>query len=299
MAPAMCSACFTGIESTPKITAKEVSKAGALPSVEEEFADNIKAEPPGLWHPGKQWKIDDPRAARIFDAASTAALDSIAGTIVELSEIRRIPGLTGREVLALRLSATDRPGILIYRPDGYADDIEHRPELNIPFAIELSAVAAADSILSGRDIFVTSPLWIDSLGNAEDGLHHIAVTVDSVSPGSWQYPLMVHFHSDEHHRRGRVLMTYGATTGATRNFDRLFTFTDPRKAYSHILPETWDNIIHSKISEGMTRDECRLALGAPSRIDRGTSHSAVLERWTFPDGIYLVFEDGLLIKYRL
>ena len=299
IAAAMCSACFTGIESTPKITASEVRKAGALPSVEEEFATAIRPEPPAQWLPGKQWRIDDARADRVFDPSSTASTDSLRGETIELIDTRRVTGLTGRELLELRLRPASRDGVLIYRADGFADDILARPELNLPFCIEMSAVATADSLMRGRDIFVTSPLWLDSVGRAETGLHHIAVRVDSVGAGIWQYPLEVYFHSDEHHRRGRVLMTYGDTPGATRNFDRLFSFTDPRKSYPRILPETWDKIIHSKITEGMSRDECRLSLGAPSRIDRGASQSAVLERWTYPDGIYLIFEDGLLIRYRL
>ncbi|MDE6301157.1 MAG: hypothetical protein K2M19_05535 [Muribaculaceae bacterium] len=296
---ATCSACFTGIESTPRITAGEVRKAGALPSVEEEFATAIVAEAPAAWSAGKRWRVDDGRASMIFDASSGAPTDSLQGSDIVLQAVRRVPGIMGRDVLELEFSTPGRHGSLIYRPDGYADDILNRSDLAIPFCIELSAVEIADSLMRGREIFVTSPLWVDSAGRAEDGLHHIAVTVDSVTAGTWQYPLTVNFHSVEHDRRGRVRMTYGASAGATRNFDRLFTFSDPRKAYPRILPESWDKIIHSKITEGMSRDECRLALGAPSRIDRGSSLSSVLERWTYAEGIYLIFEDGLLVRFRL
>lgn len=298
-AAAMCSACFTGIESTPKITGDEVRKAGALPSVEEEFATAIIPQAPALWPNGKRWLIDDSRASIIFDPSSTAPTDSLQGSELVLQNVRRIPGITGKEVLELEFFTRERNGTLLYRPDGFADDILNRPDLSIPFCIELSAVEIADSLMTGREIFVTSPLWVDSAGRAQDGLHHIPVVIDSVTPGTWQYPLCVNFHSAEHNRVGRVLMTYGTSTGATRNFDRLFTFSDPRKAYPRIMPETWDKIIHSKIAEGMSRDECRLSLGAPSRIDRGASHSTFLERWTYPDGIYLMFEDGLLVRFRL
>lgn len=296
---ALCTSCFTGIESTPKITAGEVRRAGALPSAEEAFAAQIKNQPPAVWTSGKRWLVDDVRASIIFDASSTAPTDSLKGATISLVSSRKVPGLVGKDILEYVFAPADSSGTLVFRADGFADDVIARDELAIPFCIELSAVEMADSLLRGREIFVTTPLWTDAAGRAVNGLHHIAVWVDSVSPGTWQYPLKVNFHSDNYARTGHVLMTYGTSRGATRNFDRLFTFTDPRKAYPRIEPEIWDNIIHSRIAEGMTRDECRLALGAPSRLDRGTSQSAVMERWTYPDGIYLIFEDGLLVKFRL
>ena len=49
----------------------------------------------------------------------------------------------------------------------------------------------------------------------------------------------------------------------------------------------------------MPRDECRLSLGAPKDVDYGRSYSSAYEQWTYSNGAYLIFEDGLLKRYRL
>ncbi len=46
----------------------------------------------------------------------------------------------------------------------------------------------------------------------------------------------------------------------------------------------------------MTRREVTAALGVPASIDRGVNQSAAYERWTYSDGISLLFVDGILTK---
>lgn len=41
----------------------------------------------------------------------------------------------------------------------------------------------------------------------------------------------------------------------------------------------------------MTRDECRLALGAPAT-------TGMVEFWQYSDGIYLLFEENILTRFR-
>ncbi len=48
----------------------------------------------------------------------------------------------------------------------------------------------------------------------------------------------------------------------------------------------------------MTLDECRLALGAPAKVRRRTDHSTLYEVWSYENGIYLMFHDGVLKEYR-
>lgn len=36
----------------------------------------------------------------------------------------------------------------------------------------------------------------------------------------------------------------------------------------------------------------------PESIDRGYNQSAAYERWNYPDGRYLLFEDGLLMRFN-
>ena len=90
----------------------------------------------------------------------------------------------------------------------------------------------------------------------------------------------------------------GILKGSPRTFPTLFSFDDPRKKYPDISPENWERIINGRVEAGMTREECRLALGSPKEVDRAANNSYLREIWLYENGIYLVFEDGLLKIYR-
>ena len=48
----------------------------------------------------------------------------------------------------------------------------------------------------------------------------------------------------------------------------------------------------------MTREECRLALGAPTTLRRIPTYGGMRENWQYSDGVYLYFDDGYLTQYR-
>lgn len=297
-AATICGGCFTGIESTPRITGNDVRLAGALGSPEQALTATVVPEAPSSWNTGKRWLVADSRISMIFTAASTGDTPD-KGDEITLAETHRIPTFSGKEGIELRFSGPDGAS-LYYRPEISADDWNDSPSLAIPFTVELSAVAIADSLMRGNTYYITTPMWYDRDGHPVEGLRHVPVTIDSVIPGNERYPLCVAFTPPAPlgDRPRYILMTYGTASWATRNFDRLFAFDNPRKSYPRITDSTWNNIIHSRIQEGMTRDECRLALGAPISTDRGATRGFQMERWSYDNGIYLLFEDGILIRFR-
>jgi hypothetical protein len=78
----------------------------------------------------------------------------------------------------------------------------------------------------------------------------------------------------------------------------LFSFDNPRKNFPLVTDENWSKIMHGRVAVDMTRDECRLALGSPSRIDRYQGTTAYGERWSYENGVYLIFFDGVLSSFR-
>jgi hypothetical protein len=48
----------------------------------------------------------------------------------------------------------------------------------------------------------------------------------------------------------------------------------------------------------MTSQEATLALGTPSDVIRRPDQSMLYERWSYPGGIYLIFEDGILVRFN-
>lgn len=294
---ALCAGgCFTGIESTPRISESEVRQAGAEQSAEQRFMAPVRPEPPAEWRPGKEWAVADERIALIFTAAS-ARPDSLRGSVIRLARTSAYTGVAGDTLVELAFTTASGGDSLFYRPGVTARDLASRRGLDIPFAVELSAVYTADSLLRGRTLYITTPNWLGPDGRPADGLRHVPVRVTGVEAGTEQYPLRVMF-ADSAGTVASVLMTYGGGPAATRNFDRTFAFDDPRRRYPRITARTWDLIVHSRVAEGMTRDECRLALGAPASIDRAGTNAGQYERWNYDQGIYLIFEDGILIRFR-
>jgi len=294
-----CGGCFTGIESTPRITADDVRAQGAFASPEQMLTASVIPEAPAAWTGGKRWRVTDSRISMIFTPVSDNT-DLRPGDEISLEECHRIPTFSGKDGMELVFTGPDAQK-LYYRPELPADDWADKPSLAIPFTVELSAVAIADSLMRGNTYYITTPMWYDAEGHVTEGLRHIPVTVDSVLPGTERYPLLVAFTPPAGLGQSEryIYMTYGTASWATRNFERLFSFNDPRKSYPKITDKTWQNIIHSRVEEGMNRDECRLALGAPASIDRGATRGFQIERWSYDNGVYLLFEDGILIRFRI
>lgn len=123
----------------------------------------------------------------------------------------------------------------------------------------------------------------------------LKVHVTEVTRGNGTYPLAIHF-TDSNGNKSKVFMSLGTSARATRNFDKLFSLTDPRQRYKDIKDDVWECITRSSVKTDMTREECRLALGNPREVIRGH----YLERWSYDNGMNLIFDDGYLqrIGYR-
>ncbi len=294
---ALLSACFTGIESTPRIKGDNDGNTATAATAESSFAMPIASERPSQWTAGKQWTVVDNKISIIFTAPSERT-DALAGHKLSLADVRTIPTVTGEDGVQLDFVSDDGRR-LSYVPGVSAKEFQSRAQLDVPFAVECSAVSTADSLLRGRSLYINTPHWNSADGlTSVRGLRLVSVNIDSVVPGSSVHPLRVVFNCPQMAGAYSVPMTYGSQASATRNFESLFTFTDPRTKYPRIADATWDLIIHSNVAAGMSRDECRLALGTPASIVRGATNEAQVERWTYDDGIFLIFEDGVLTRFR-
>ncbi len=294
----MMTACFTGIESTPRIKDSEVARVEReTQRPEAAFMAAVQRRAPAAWQSGSTaLYVTDSKISLIFSSASSRT-DSLAGHTITFDRFEPAVSVTGAEATDV-IFRSDRGDTLHYMVSASTADILARNRLDVPFTVDLAMVAQADSLLRGNTYYVTIPTWIDTTGRAVDRLRHVAVVVDSVGVGDHNYPLRVYFHRPEELQHYSLLMTVGFDRASTRNFDTLFSFTDPRKQYPHITDEMWTNIIHSRLAEGMTPDEARLAMGTPHEIVKVPSTAGMVERWAYDDGVYLIFEDGYLTRYR-
>lgn len=300
--------CFTGVESTPRIRTSEVKRQGAsTPTAESTFLDAVTVEAPAQWKPGRPFYVASDRISLIFDAASDST-DGLVGHCLYYQGARPTTTLTGDDAMELRF--TDGRGRRYFYPVAGLDSarFDTVSALEIPFAIDCRQIAMADSLMRGNRYYVRTPAWYTPhTREAVRGLRCVEVNIDSVVAGNENFPAAVYFSlTDERHRatacpdgRNRMmLMSIGHSRRDTRTFDVLFTFDDPRRRYPEIRDNIWELIIDSKVQPGMSRDECRLALGAPHTLERFPTTAGMAERWRYGDGVFLIFEDGFLTRYR-
>lgn len=299
--------CFTGVESTPRIDASDVRREHAAEATPEQaFLADIVPQPPAKWKAGKRFRATDDRIARIFTAASANA-ESLSGSDLIFMSTSSARTLTGDDATDIEFR-TDDGSRFFYRVAALdAQKLDTLRSLEIPFTVDIDMVAEIDAQMRGKVFYVRTPAWYNpSDGSKEDGLRHIQVRIDSVLPGDAYFPALVCFSVVDPaldrrtgSRAHALYMSVGNSRSATRNFDVLFHFDNPRKTYPEIKDDVWALIISSKVREGMSRDECRLALGAPPEVLRTPTYGGMREVWSYSDGVFLIFEDGYLTRFRL
>lgn len=290
--------CFTGVESTPRISANDVKKEKIKVTPEQQFLSDLLPQPPSEWQPGKLFYVTDPKISIIFTSQSSADKDNVAGSNIAFQSMRPVTSVTGEEVTEVEF-VSPNGGHLFYRDNTPYGQVAERRQLEIPFTIEQDLVQQARDRLVGKEYYITSPLWYLADGTKSiNGLRHIPVQIVDVMPGNSAFPLRVVFRPTDSSSCYSVYMSVGNMRTSTRNFHTLFAFENPRKRYPDITDENWQLIMHSRVAEGMTRDECRLALGSPQTVGQRPARAGMVEYWSYSDGIYLLFEEGYLTFFR-
>lgn len=64
--------------------------------------------------------------------------------------------------------------------------------------------------------------------------------------------------------------------------------------YGDVCWDDVETILSRSVRIGFTKEMCRLAWGAPEKINRTTTKWGTSEQWCYPSGNYLYFDDGKL-----
>lgn len=295
---ASVSGCYSAT-TTPSISADDVKRElSATPAAENDLIHKVAPEPPATWQSGKKWSVTDNKLQLIVTPASKGTkLPDMKGRMLTLVGIDSVPTIMGGHETELILALS--PDTLVnYRTSLTPGEFSSRRSIDIPFTVDMGIVAEADSTLRGRQLYIMSSTWLDENGNYRKARKFIPVTADSVTAGSTDAPLRVYFHADTYNLSGNLLMALSSDPNRMRAFTTLFSLTDPRRSHPAILPETWELIMRGEVAQYMTRDECRLALGTPRTVDRREMFGYTRETWYYDNGVYLIFEDGILKQFR-
>ena len=168
----------------------------------------------------------------------------------------------------------------------------------LPMLVSDEDISKARQLLVGKTLYTRPATWVDSIGNTSSNRRYCPVKIVDIQPGNSIYPIALVF-KDETSSTYRI---FGSLTQTSRmqaaTFDRLFTFDNPRCSYKDIPDKHWRLITLGRVTEGMTKEECRLSLGSPQNAREIPTYSGLKEEWFYRTGAYLYFEDGKLSRYR-
>lgn len=292
------SSCFTGIESTPKINSSDVikQKAEDTATPETELAKQMTALPLPEWTAGREYVVTNDRISLVFNSTPKNMLPATGDTIC-YAGYKKLPSIAATEnTLLLFTKKGNNTDTLAYKVERPYSDLASRPYVEIPFTVDLTLIDQVRKTLNGKEMYILTSSWYDLNKQRTVGRKFVKVTVEDVVPGSEEYPISVVFNDSI--RTAMAMFSFDISENK-RGFASMFSFSDPHNLYPAISDENWAAIQEGKVKIDMTRDECRLSLGAPKDVDYGRSYSSAYEQWTYSNGAYLIFEDGLLKRYRL
>lgn len=293
--------CFTGVESTPKITYKEVRHNQAGTTAEQRMAAEMVAQPLSQWQAGKQFRVSSDRIALAFVPASIARHAPAEGDTLTYVGSRGVTAVDGSRIVELLFTTPHSVGdTAAYRTNATAEQLAERRLMEIPFAVDLDLVQLIASRTLGQRYWLRTPLRYDRWGQSQQGRKFVEVEILDVEALNDIYPARLHFRETASGADGYLYMSTADARGASpRGFDTLFALADPRKVYPMVTDLNWQAIVLSQPRIGMTRDEALLALGSPKTIDRAHNQSSAYERWGYADGTSLILEDGIVARIGL
>lgn len=287
--------CFSEVEMTKKITEKDVLKLGVNDntSIHTEI-DTIRGLLFSDWQKGKPFYITDNQIGIIFRSNNNINLQE--GKILQYDSYFEENIYGNNPNICLIFKDVDN-NKYVYNTSKTLNELNdlHKP-LVIPFLIDMDVVTRADEILKGKDLYLNNSVWYNKNEEVITGVKFVKVKILSVQPGNEIYSLKVKFKYDKY--TSSVFVSTLDDSVSDRTFDNLFSLNDPHDKYPNISDENWILIQKGRIVDGMTKDECRLSLGAPTNIERIPTYNGLKELWQYDDGKYLVFMDGLLVNYR-
>ncbi|MBD5267897.1 MAG: hypothetical protein HDS41_06980 [Bacteroides sp.] len=288
--------CFTGIESTPKITATDVKRQQITVTEEDEFLSGVNPQRISQWTKGKRFYVTDDKIVLALEPSKNAPK---SGDSLYFDDMRPVTSLTGSEDTEIVFHDKNGDDI-VYRVSASRQELDQRTKVDIPFTIDMDLVDETSKMLLGKQFYLKSPVRYDKDGNSYNGIKFVPVTITEVLPGNVVYQVMVKFRIDdpEIEEEAYLYLNVGESSKSTRNFSTLFYFKDPHQKYPLINDDVWAKIQRGQVAPYMTREECRLSLGAPAAVSRRNAISTLQELWSYPNGNYLIFEDGILKSVR-
>lgn len=294
------SGCFTGIEGTKKIKLSKEDMRASVVSDEDNLLSSVSSEKLKDWKTGKPFLVADNKASLVFER-EVVTDDDISGETFYYDGLEQKQSLDGSLTTVIVFKNDKNEKFRYFTSKDNSKALETITSSEIPFLIDIDRVSQIKNILVGKKLWTVTSLWYDSDGNNVNGQKFVPVRIEDVKPGGSVFPVLISFsnQSDSNNidspTQNYMYMNYGGDDGGSRKFKNLFTLKDPKSIYKNISDSNWKLIQQGKVVPGMTKEECRISIGSPSDVDKGHTHSTLLDVWKYSDGRVLRFADGILV----
>lgn len=176
------------------------------------------------------------------------------------------------------------------------------PNTYIKKIVYLDEVDKIKTELNGKTLYVLCSQWMkeDEKGkivNSDGNQKFVAVTVTSVGLGTQDGPSKIVFKQDGTNKEAFINLRLSGINKSSGlfgvDFDKAFSFEDPKKKYPKIKSEIWTVIQNESMRIGMTKEEAELSWGKPDEIHTLTTKGITSEQWVYAAS-YIYFEKGLV-----
>lgn len=298
----LMASCNTGIERTKRITPTRADRLIMKESAEEALADSVHPVPLSQWMPGKEFVVTNSRASLLYDIVDRngrrSHQDSIADMTVRYIGTEEAVAPDGRSISIVKFEIPALDRIMTYTVRKEPSATESMVWCDFPMLIDMDMVSEFSTILTGRKLWLRTALWYDKEMNPIKGRKFIPVTINKVKRGNAAFPLFICFDDGQSESWLPMNMPDGKGNPGSRSFASMFYLTDPKLRFPEISPEVWELICSGQVQPGMTKQECKLALGNPDQVETGHDWNILADIWKYSDGKYLFFIDDKLVDNK-
>ncbi len=184
---------------------------------------------------------------------------------------------------------------------GDTNALRKAPNTYIKKVVFLDEVDRVKPLLMGKTLYVLCSQWMkeDEKGkivSSDGNQKYVAVTVTSVGLGTQDGPTKVIFKQNGTTKEGFLNIRLSGINKSSGlfgiEFDKAFSFEDPKAKYPKIKSEIWTVIQNESMRVGMTKAEAELSWGKPKELHINGNK----EQWIYETSGTLFFEKGILTK---
>ena len=173
LAPLLQGCFFTGVESTPRITGRDVRREAVVPAPEDSYLAKVGDLPFSRWTPGKEFMVTDSRISRIFGASAVDA-SPVPGDMLRYRSAEESASVTGGTVTDISF-LTSGGDVLSYRVNKPLSRLMADSVTEVPFTIQMSVIEDARRLMEGKEFYILTSSWRDDADTPVSGRKFIPV----------------------------------------------------------------------------------------------------------------------------